>query len=436
MKFAKQMETEATELPVNWRPYLIKYRSLKKSLHLVVEELESRGLSPQLLSDQHQENWTLVYAVTGDTKNLPQPCIKIRVDNPASFSVDHDDIIHQVIPSILGTYTTDLEHPFQYKIDLIKDMEFFRFLLAELKQALTLYDLERQRLLSAVQELEDLLTVAASPNKKDLYIWREIFHLYLSICPAEKTTQDYEGCKERLTLLSNDIIERKLDKKLSSRRSKVAFGQFFDINRQLNIFQHFQLLNTTAMHKILKKHDKRSGLTALSEFPTFAKDNLTFLQEIDAALFQIIRSKITTIVPQPEDYSCPVCYGITWRPIRLECNHVFCVRCLIKAHRKRLYDCPLCRLQMAVGNADANNLDKQLQDFLLLYFPREIKEKRRDNEQEQADQDTRINNITRQGLRLPINANQPNQRNIAMTYNNMVPLAHTPRQHSSNCSIM
>lgn len=65
MKFAKQMETEATELPVNWRPYLIKYRSLKKSLHSVVEELQSRGLSLQLLSDQRQENWSLVYAVTG-----------------------------------------------------------------------------------------------------------------------------------------------------------------------------------------------------------------------------------------------------------------------------------------------------------------------------------------------------------------------------------
>lgn len=47
----------------------------------------------------------------------------------------------------------------------------------------------------------------------------------------------------------------------------------------------------------------------MSEFPTFAKDNLNFLREIDAALFQIIRSKITTIVPQPDDYSCPVCYG-------------------------------------------------------------------------------------------------------------------------------
>ncbi|KAI8097751.1 SPX domain-containing protein [Halteromyces radiatus] len=384
MKFAKKIETEAIELPVNWRPYLIKYRSLKKSLHFVVEELLARGLSPQLLSDQQQENWTLVYAVDGDTKNQPHPCIKIMVDDPASFSLNKHDVIHQMIPSI-PDISIDVNQPFQYKIDLIKDMEFFRLLLKELEQAVALYDLEKQRFLTAVQDLESLLLVAASPHKKDLYVWREIFHLYLSRCPLEKNCQDYEICKARLMLLSNDIKQRKLDKRLSSRRSKTAFGQFLAINQQINIFQRFQSLNTTAMTKILKKHDKRSGLSAKSEFPTFAKNNSVFLQEVDMALFQLIQSKIISIVPQPDDYACPVCYGITWRPIRLQCHHVFCVRCLIKAHRKRLYDCPLCREEMAVGNAGASNLDKDLQDFLLLYFPREIKEKRNDNEKDQMD---------------------------------------------------
>lgn len=76
--------------------------------------------------------------------------------------------------------------------------------------------------------------------------------------------------------------------------------------------------------------------------------------------------------------------AIAWRPIRLQCGHVFCVRCLIKAHKKRLYDCPVCRQAFAVGNADATNLDQALQNFMLLYFPREIKEKRNENEKEQA----------------------------------------------------
>jgi hypothetical protein len=101
------------------------------------------------------------------TKNQPRPCIKIKVDNPASFCLkeDNDDIIHQVIPSILGSYTTDFDQPFQYTIDLIKDMEFFTLLLAELEQAVTLYDLERQNLLAAVKDLETLLMIAVKKKE-------------------------------------------------------------------------------------------------------------------------------------------------------------------------------------------------------------------------------------------------------------------------------
>lgn len=144
--------------------------------------------------------------------------------------------------------------------------------------------------------------------------------------------------------------------------------------------------------------------SATSEFSSFAKDNAVFIEGVLSGLFHAIQTKIITIVPQPDDYDCPVCYctfivfqkkekkktyvllflAIAWRPIRLECGHVFCVRCLIKAHKKRLYDCPVCRQEYAVGNADATNLDQSLQNFMLMYFPREIKEKRSENVKEQA----------------------------------------------------
>lgn len=143
---------------------------------------------------------------------------------------------------------------------------------------------------------------------------------------------------------------------------------------------------------------------AKTEFPAFAKTNAMLVENVVLALYSGITSQLVSVVPQVDNHSCPICYGmyarcwgtidvvfthvcilaVAWRPIRLECNHVFCVRCLIKAHRKKLYDCPLCRHTGAVVNADATNLDKGLQNFLLLYFPREIKEKRRDNEREQA----------------------------------------------------
>ncbi|KAF9582386.1 hypothetical protein BGW38_000277 [Lunasporangiospora selenospora] len=76
--------------------------------------------------------------------------------------------------------------------------------------------------------------------------------------------------------------------------------------------------------------------------------------------------------------------SVAWKPIRLTCNHVFCVRCLIKAQRKRMRNCPICRETNTVLNADAGNLDVALMNFMKLYFPKEIKEKRKDSSREQA----------------------------------------------------
>ncbi|KAI9301084.1 SPX domain-containing protein [Cunninghamella echinulata] len=399
MKFAKQIETEATELPQDWRPYLIQYRSLKKSLHYVVEELEASGLSSQLLNPstpkERLDMARFIYDLNGNDTNLDfninstttatttnpplHPCIKIIVDNPSSLN-EHIKIIDAI-----HYQQDDINNSFQYKINLKKDSEFFDLLLQELKQAVSLQEVEKNKFNKEIQELESQLVVAASPKKKDMNVWREIFKMFLesSLHSTQSKGQNYEKCKEKLSLLLNDIQKKKLDQKLSTKKSKMALKQFLALNRNLNIFQHFQLLNTTAMNKILKKHDKRSGLSAMEEFPSFVtKTNKSFFEEITINLFKLIEKNIISIVPQPDDYYCPVCYGIAWRPIRLECSHVFCVRCLIKAHRKRLYDCPICRQENAVLNADANNLDTALQDFLLLYFPKEIKEKRLDNQKE------------------------------------------------------
>lgn len=52
-----------------------------------------------------------------------------------------------------------------------------------------------------------------------------------------------------------------------------------------------------------------------------------------------------------------------------------------------MYSCPMCRHPTAVKTATALNLDEGLQNFLKLYFPQEIKDKKRENEKEQAIED-------------------------------------------------
>ncbi|CAO3634726.1 unnamed protein product [Cunninghamella blakesleeana] len=447
MKFAKQIETEATELPQDWRPYLIQYRSLKKSLHYVVEELEARGLSSQLLnpttSNQQLEVTRYIYDLNGNNTNYDMnvnntaengnhtlqpnlhPCIKIIVTNPSSLNenIKINDIMHD------EPVYNHLEHqkqqeqqkegnePFHYKINLQKDSEFFDLLLTELNHAVSLHELEKEKFNAEIKQLESQLLVAAAPKKKDMDVWREIFRMYLEyfLHSSNFKDQDYEKCKEKISLLIMDIQKKKLDQKFSSKQSKKALKQFLALNKNLNIFQHFQLLNTTAMNKILKKHDKRSGLSAMAEFPAFVtKTNKSFFEEIALNIFNLIERNIVSIVPQPDDFFCPICYGIAWRPIRLECSHVFCVRCLIKAHRKRLYDCFICRKKDAVLNADANNLDTALQDFLLLHFPKEIKEKRNDNQKETKETSPNVNKNSTIRYRYPPSSYSPSSQSCTI----------------------
>lgn len=424
------METAAHDLPENWRPHLIHYKTLKKSIRLVVDELEDRGLSTEWINTLDTEQaMRMDYIFDGDVKD-PHPCIKITIDDPTSITTSEEPALLKLIP-ITQQLNTE---PLSIKIELVRDSEFFHLLLHELSHAAALHDVEKDRFIGTVDKLESQLTIAASPQKKDLYAWREIFNLYIEAAifknESEKhtTPQSYERSQEQLQWFTKELSRMNLTKKLSSKHSKKALTQFMAINAQLVHFKHFQALNQTAMIKILKKHDKRTNLSATSEFPTFAKNNAIFVEGILKTLFNAVQTKLITIVPQPDDYDCPVCYSIAWRPIRLECGHVFCVRCLIKAHKKRMYDCPICRQQHAVGNADANNLDQTLQTFMLLYFPKEIKEKRKENELEQANL-----NKQQQQNRLPTRQLAPSvSRNLSRRTAN----ATTTASRDSGCHIM
>ncbi|KAI7855996.1 SPX domain-containing protein [Circinella umbellata] len=376
MKFAKEIENASYDLPSDWRPYLIHYKLLKKAIRLVVAELRTRGL---LDIEKGGGQLKFSYEFDGDVKN-PQPCIKITVDEAAA----------RLIPDLIPTPSTTSI----LKIKLVKDSEFFHLLLQGLTHASVLQSTEQKRLSGTVDALETQLAKAASPKKqKEMYIWRDIFKLYMdaSVFETNKkvdySMQSFEKSKQQLQWFTKELERLNLASKLGSKNSKEALKRFLQMNSELADFKRFHSLNYTAMTKILKKHDKQSGLTARTEFPTFAKDNVAIVENVLLALYSTITSKLISIVPQIDNHNCPICFGIAWRPIRLECGHVFCVRCLIKAHRRKLFDCPVCRRKHAVGNADATNLDKSLQNFFMMYFPREIQEKRRENEKEQAMQD-------------------------------------------------
>ena len=87
-------------------------------------------------------------------------------------------------------------------------------------------------------------------------------------------------------------------------------------------------------------------------------------------------SQLLALLPQLDDYLCPVCQCISVKPVRLACSHVFCVRCLVKLQREEKRNCPMCRADVVLA-AGATNLDVGLLKFLKAYFPKEAREKQK-----------------------------------------------------------
>lgn len=65
---------------------------------------------------------------------------------------------------------------------------------------------------------------------------------------------------------------------------------------------------------------------------------------------------LLSILPSLDDYACLICTTIAFKPIRLDCGHLFCVRCLVKMQRAGKSECPLCRSKVVLL-ADKNSLD-------------------------------------------------------------------------------
>ncbi|KAJ3299116.1 ATP-binding cassette sub- A member 1 [Borealophlyctis nickersoniae] len=265
----------------------------------------------------------------------------------------------------------------QVKLNLKTDTNFFR----ELANYVTTISQFEAKMKAAIEEkvdeLSKVLTDAASPYRKDLYAWRKFLAEYLSAdIWLIDGTKDRPVASARLQLQSfADVLKSGKMGAFKLQSSQKTLQYFLNLNHELLNMKQFDEINHTAVRKILKKHDKRTQLTASSGFPLLLSRHHFFTSNIARMLVFAIQERLVTIVPQPDDYGCPICQDLTWKPVRLRCGHVFCVRCLVKAQVRVVRNCPVCRAPDAVHSADQGNLDVALMNFLKLYFPREVKAK-------------------------------------------------------------
>lgn len=400
---------------------------------------------------------------------------------------------------------------------LTADTEFLDTLTGALSNLSNLQHTQREQFLTNTESLCSAVARVASPyaTKSDLYVWREIFSLWVEMQIFESERERDRGelsvdeSERRLKHFADELAKRgwgadappsgsgggggrMARRKVSTggsgmkdQASLEALDDFLRLNVALLDVKKFQRVNVEAARKILKKHDKRTALTASSDLRAFMAEQEAARARAGAAggnwiapielpsasdmyllggrrpsalttsssvgsvggsnlgsiahpslaallpssttgmlsesLPHILLSLLTTtllpILPSIDDYSCAICTSVAWRPIRLDCRHLFCIRCLVKLQKKGRSDCPLCRMPGVVSSADQSecppppsssihppyplltnlslprsrhrpgNMDDATLNMLKTWFPTEVKEKDRENEAERQKEE-------------------------------------------------
>lgn len=238
---------------------------------------------------------------------------------------EYDDVIDLTTPTMAprvppqpsmidlnGTTGTPPER--EFIIPLQSDLAFFNVLTAALKSLSAFHLAQQQQFQAAVKALCRSVSNSIQPgdgpvvipaplhssptdgavtrfeyssstsvSQKDLYAWREIFSLWVESEIFESNAERDRGertvneAERRLKVFANEVVKRGLGdrRSLRGKRTRKAWEEFLRLNVLLLDLKRFQMANINAAKKILKKHDKRTALTASTGLASFVRSTLT-----------------------------------------------------------------------------------------------------------------------------------------------------------------
>ncbi|KAF4976096.1 hypothetical protein FZEAL_7206 [Fusarium zealandicum] len=333
-------------------------------------------------------------AVEAVVKSALESVPEALIEAPVEAS---NDALIQAPASASTTSVTDTKQGVYEIIELplVFDGEFFDMLQSDVTHLDALQAEEEKNLTSEIVALGKEVEAVAKPkrfSKTDLARWRQIFELYLDAEVFFATHEQDHGARSsqvavrQLQWFQDQVEKQKLAKDFKLPESRAAFTRFISLNASLLKNLQFQELNKTAVAKILKKFDKRTALGVARKFPTAVHSDKLLAGGIAQDVCARMSQELVSVVPQLNDYLCPVCFSVAYMPIRLDCQHIFCIRCVIKIQRRKERHCPLCRSDVVL-RASADNLDYELAKYMKRYFAKEVKEKQRSNEIERGIED-------------------------------------------------
>jgi hypothetical protein len=95
--------------------------------------------------------------------------------------------------------------------------------------------------------------------------------------------------------------------------------------------------------------DKQTSLGAATSFSEAMPADSFLASDATKKICAQVSDELVTIVPRVDDHTCPICLSIAWLPVRLACEHVFCIRCVVKMQNSKKRQCPLCRKEVVMA---------------------------------------------------------------------------------------
>ncbi|RMD42084.1 hypothetical protein DV735_g3028, partial [Chaetothyriales sp. CBS 134920] len=291
----------------------------------------------------------------------------------------------------------DSEDPIEtVEVPLTAGSEFLGILRKELEALEKLQDREEKLLHSEITQLgHDLRELKLSHkrrSKEEVETWRKVFEIYsdaevfVSSHESDAGARDVEQAQKHFDWFLAQLAEQRKRGEINlDNDTRATVDRFIRINTNLLRLLRFQAMNRTALSKIMKKFDKQTALHMRAALPTALEraSAAALSDELARATSMTISHELVHLIPQLNDYLCPVCYGITYKPVRLACNHVYCIRCMIVMQREKQNECPLCRAPVVLA-ANSDAVDYDLKHFLERNFKAEVKQKQKENEQASA----------------------------------------------------
>lgn len=427
MKFGHEFKEALIRegFPTEWVDSAIPYAQLKKVLKKVSSELQEIGLDPATLArftsdpgrgdgrrgseegvvgykydfEGHQKdfrpklklffegdlavNATLSPDTRAFLKNLVVKHESSSGDNAARSipdSVEERALSGKPLATTYGPGVREVE------INLTFDSEFFDLIQGNVTVLDRLQAEQQTVIATEIVELSKELTSITQPptrskfrNKSDMYKWRELFNIYLqaeiffSTREADSGSRRAAKAADQLDWFQSEVMRQGILTDFKLPGSRQALHRFVRINVALLRNIKYQELQQMALGKINKKFKKRTHLDA--SISDVLKLDPIMSDTMAKAVCAQVSQDLVKLVPQLDDYDCPICTEIAFRPIRLRCTHVLCIRCTVLLQRQRKGKCPICR-EDVVLLADTDSIDEELQAFQKKNFPEEVRQKR------------------------------------------------------------